>query len=186
MLQSLALRLFVPISIALALASCQQPSTTTSAASSPTTTAATPSTTSPTASPASPKAEASPTPSPLETASPTASPSESPKADAGKSDANGDDKIKQLDTVIKENADYKEMYEATEGVKYITLVSTETCKALNSGVALNTLIAELEKEFDKQKDSLPAEKLAKLKEYTGFVVGGSVAVVCPEHKDKLK
>ena len=196
MLQSLALRLFVPVSIALALASCQQPSATTSTSSSPTTTATTSSTASPTAIPASPKADASPKTTPSESASPKASPSESPKADAGKADAgkadagkadaDQSDKIKQLDSVIKENGEYKEMYEATEGVKYITLVSTETCKALNAGVPLNTLVAEFEKEFDKQKDSLPADKLTKLKEYTGFVVGGSVAVLCPEHKDKLK
>ena len=184
MLQHLAVRLLLPVSITLAVASCQQPSATTSSSPSVAASASPAPTASPSASPSA-SVEASPTPSPsaspTESASPTASPSESPKANADNSD-----KIKQLDDVIKENAEYKEMYEATDGVKYITLVSTETCKALNAGVALNTLTDELEKEFDKQKDTIPADKLTKLKEYTGFVVGASVVVTCPEHKDKLK
>ncbi len=88
--------------------------------------------------------------------------------------------------LIKENAEYKEMYEATGGIKYIGLVETETCKALDSGVPINTLTDALEKEFDKQGGSLPADKLAKLKEYTGFVLGASVVISCPQHKDKIK
>ena len=80
------------------------------------------------------------------------------------------------------------MYEATGGEKYVSLVTSETCKALDSGVPFATLIDALEKEFDKQgsTNSIPADKLAKLKEYTGYVVGGSVAIACPQHKDKIK
>ena len=78
------------------------------------------------------------------------------------------------------------MYEATGGIKYIGLVETETCKALDSGVPINTLTDALEKEFDKQGGSIPADKLAKLKEYTGFVLGASVVISCPQHKDKIK
>jgi hypothetical protein len=87
---------------------------------------------------------------------------------------------------VKENAEYKEMYEATKGIEYISLVETETCKALDSGVPLDTLVETLEKEFDKQGDSIPADKLTKLKEYTGFVLGASVVISCPQHKDKIK
>ncbi|NMF56563.1 hypothetical protein [Pseudanabaena yagii] len=78
------------------------------------------------------------------------------------------------------------MYEATGGIKYVGLVETETCKALDQGVPFATLIDALEKEFDKQGSSLPPAKLTKLKEYTGFVVGSSVAIACPQHKDKIK
>ncbi|TYQ29103.1 hypothetical protein PseudUWO311_02925 [Pseudanabaena sp. UWO311] len=78
------------------------------------------------------------------------------------------------------------MYEATGGIKYIGLVEAETCKALDSGVPMKTLTDALEKEFDKQGSSIPADKLTKLKEYTGFVLGASVAISCPQHKDKIK
>jgi hypothetical protein len=78
------------------------------------------------------------------------------------------------------------MYEATGGEKYVGLVETETCKALDAGVPFATLIDALEKEFDKQGSTMPADKLLKLKEYTGFVVGASVAIACPQHKDKIK
>jgi hypothetical protein len=78
------------------------------------------------------------------------------------------------------------MYDATNGIKYIGLVETETCKALDQGVPFPTLIDALEKEFDKQGSSMPADKLTKLKEYTGFVVGASVVISCPQHKDKIK
>jgi hypothetical protein len=78
------------------------------------------------------------------------------------------------------------MYEATGGIKYIGLVETETCKALDQGVPLEALTGALEKEFDKQGSSLPADKLTKLKEYTGFVLGASVMIACPQHKDKIK
>jgi hypothetical protein len=162
MLKHFAGHLLLPVSIALALASCQQPSATTTA-SSP-----------------SVVASASPTESPKASASPTTS--ESPKADAAPSSS----KTKDIDAIIKENAEYKEMYEATDGIKYIGLVETETCKALDSGVPFPTLIDALEKEFDKQGSSIPADKLAKLKEYTGFVVGASVVISCPQHKDKIK
>ncbi|MFN5967998.1 MAG: hypothetical protein ACK46E_23370, partial [Pseudanabaena sp.] len=66
------------------------------------------------------------------------------------------------------------------------LVETETCKALDQGVPFATLIDSLEKEFDKQGSSLPPAKLTKLKEYTGFVLGASVMIACPQHKDKIK
>ena len=78
------------------------------------------------------------------------------------------------------------MYEATGGIKYVGLVETETCKALDSGVDLQTLTSALEKEFDKQGDTLSPEKLTQLKEYTGFLVGASVALSCPQHVDKIK
>jgi hypothetical protein len=162
MLKHFAGHLLLPVSIALALASCQQPSATTTAPSP------------------SVVASASPTESPKASASPTTS--ESPKADAAPSSS----KTKDIDAIIKENAEYKEMYEATDGIKYIGLVETETCKALDSGVPFPTLIDALEKEFDKQGSSIPADKLAKLKEYTGFVVGASVVISCPQHKDKIK
>jgi hypothetical protein len=87
---------------------------------------------------------------------------------------------------VRENAEYKEMYEATGGIKYVGQVETETCKALDQGVPFKTLVDALEKEFDKQGSSLPAEKLTKLKEYTGYVIGGSVLIACPQHKDKIK
>ena len=168
MLKHFAGHLLLPVSIALALASCQQPSATTTAPSP------------------SVVASASPTESPKASASPTTS--ESPKADVSpKSDtAPSSDKTKDIDAIIKENAEYKEMYEATDGIKYIGLVETETCKALDSGAPFPTLIDALEKEFDKQGSSIPADKLAKLKEYTGFVVGASVVISCPQHKDKIK
>jgi hypothetical protein len=51
---------------------------------------------------------------------------------------------------------------------------------------MKTLTDALEKEFDKQGSSIPADKLTKLKEYTGFVLGASVAISCPQHKDKIK
>ena len=172
MLKHFAGHLLLPVSIALALASCQQPSATTTTPSPSVAASA-----SPTASPTeSPKADATSTTS----ASPKAD--ESPKADASPSSA----KTEDIDAMVKENAEYKEMYEATDGIKYIGLVETETCKALDSGVPFPTLIDALEKEFDKQGSSMPAEKLAKLKEYTGFVVGASVVISCPQHKDKIK
>ena len=85
-----------------------------------------------------------------------------------------------------QNPEYKEMYEATGGIKYIGLVETESCSALDKGVPLDTLTDALEKEFDKQGGSIPADKLAKLKEYTGFIIGASVMISCPQHKDKIK
>lgn len=172
MLKHFAGRLLLPVSIALALASCQQPSATPTDPSPSVAASA-----SPTASPTeSPKADVTPTTS----ASPEGD--ESPKADASPSSA----KTEDIDAMVKENAEYKEMYEATDGIKYIGLVETETCKALDSGVPFPTLIDALEKEFDKQGSSIPADKLAKLKEYTGFVVGASVVISCPQHKDKIK
>ncbi len=179
MLKHFAGRLLLAVSITLAVASCQQPSATTSPSPS-------------VAASASPTKAASPSESPKASASPTAS--ESPKADASpkadtstKSDtAPSSDKTKDIDAMIKSNGEYKEMYEATNGIKYIGLVETETCKALDSGVPFQTLIDALEKEFDKQGGSMPADKLTKLKEYTGFVVGASVVISCPQHKDKIK
>ena len=169
MLKRLAGSLLLPVSIALALASCQQPSAT----------------------PTAPSASASPSASTSPKAD--ASPSASPKADAPKADAapKGDvaasaGKTKDIDSLVKEQAEYKEMYEATGGIKYIGLVETETCKALDSGVPIKTLTDALEKEFDKQGTTMPADKLAKLKEYTGFVLGASVVISCPQHKDKIK
>ena len=169
MIKHFAKLLLLPVSVALAIASCQQPPAPTT--TSPSVAAST----SPTAS-ASPKASESPKPA----ESPKAS--ESPKADAAPSSA----KTKDVDTFIKGNAEYKEMYDATDGIKYIGLVETETCKALDQGVPFATLIDALEKEFDKQGTAIPADKLTKLKEYTGFVVGASVAISCPQHKDKIK
>ncbi|MFN7860730.1 MAG: hypothetical protein ACK5P2_13705, partial [Pseudanabaena sp.] len=107
-------------------------------------------------------------------------------ADTTKSEAPSSPKTKDIDNFIKGNAEYKEMYEATGGIKYIGLVETETCKALDQGVPLEALTGALEKEFDKQSSSLPADKLTKLKEYTGFVLGASVMIACPQHKDKIK
>ncbi len=171
MIKHFAKRLLLPVSVALAIASCQQPPATTT---SPSVAAST----SPTASPSSASPKASESPKPAE--SPKAS--ESPKADAAPSSA----KTKDVDAFIKGNAEYKEMYAATDGIKYIGLVETETCKALDQGVPFATLIDALEKEFDKQGTAIPADKLTKLKEYTGFVVGASVAISCPQHKDKIK
>ena len=165
MLKYFAKRLLLPISITLAVASCQQPNATTTA---PATSIAA-------------SASISPTASPSATASIKAS--ETPKAD---SSAPSSPKTKDVDAFIKQNAEYKEMYDATDGIKYIGLVETETCKALDQGVPFATLIDALEKEFDKQGSSLPADKLNKLKEYTGFVVGASVAIACPQHADKIK
>ena len=170
MIKHFAGHLLLPVSIALALASCQQPSATTPAPSPSVAASASPSV----------SPSASPTESPKVSASPTTS--ASPKADAAPSTA----KTKEIDDVIKANAEYKEMYDATDGIKYIGLVETETCKALDSGVPFPTLIDTLEKEFDKQGGSMPADKLTKLKEYTGFVVGASVVISCPQHKDKIK
>ena len=170
MIKHFAGHLLLPVSIALALASCQQPSATTPAPSPSVAASASPSV----------SPSASPTESPKVSASPTTS--ASPKADAAPSTA----KTKEIDDVIKANAEYKEMYDATDGIKYIGLVETETCKALDSGVPFPTLIDALEKEFDKQGGSMPADKLTKLKEYTGFVVGASVVISCPQHKDKIK
>ena len=165
MLKYFAKRLLLPISITLAVASCQQPNATTT---SPATSIAA-------------SASISPTASPSATASIKAS--ETPKAD---SSAPSSPKTKDVDAFIKQNAEYKEMYDATDGIKYIGLVETETCKALDQGVPFATLIDALEKEFDKQGSSIPADKLNKLKEYTGFVVGASVAIACPQHTDKIK
>jgi len=165
MLKYFAKSLLLPISITLAVASCQQPSTTTTA---PATSIAA-------------SASISPTASPSATASTKAS--ETPKAN---SSAPSSPKTKDVDAFIKQNAEYKEMYDATDGIKYVGLVETETCKALDQGVPFATLIDALEKEFDKQGSSMPADKLNKLKEYTGFVVGASVAIACPQHTDKIK
>lgn len=169
MLQYFAKRLLLPISITLVVASCQQPSATTT---TPATSIAASASISPTVTPSA---------NPSATASTTAS--ETPKAD---SSAASSPKTKDVDAFIKQNAEYKEMYDATDGIKYVGLVETETCKALDQGVPFATLIDALEKEFDKQGSSMPADKLNKLKEYTGFVVGASVAIACPQHADKIK
>ena len=161
MLKSFSKYLFMSAAITLAIASCQQPSATTT---SPT----------PSVAAASPQA----TPSRIASASP------SPKASSTANPSSA--KTKDVDAFVKGNTEYKEMYDATDGVKYVGLVETETCKALDAGVPFPTLIDALEKEFDKQGSSMPAEKLTKLKEYTGFVVGASVAIACPQHKDKIK
>lgn len=178
MLKHFAKYLLVPISVALAVASCQQPTVTTSPSVSAS---------------ATPKASELPETKrselPKASESPTAKASEAPKAsESPKSDtaAASSAKTKDVDDFLKGNAEYKEMYEATGGIKYVGLVETETCKALDSGVPFATLIDALEKEFDKQGGSIPPDKLTKLKEYTGFVVGASVAIACPQHKDKIK
>jgi hypothetical protein len=165
MIKHFAKRLLLPVSVALAVASCQQPSATTTSSSS---------------------VSASPTTSASAKASESPKTSDASKADKDKSDAPSSPKTKDVDAFVKENAEYKEFYEATGGIKYVGLVETETCKALDQGVPLATLIDALEKEFDKQGSSVPADKLTKLKEYTGFVLGSSIAIACPQHKDKLK
>ncbi len=45
---------------------------------------------------------------------------------------------------------------------------------VGSGSSFATLTDALEKEFDKQGSSIPADKLTKLKEYTGFVLGAQM------------
>ncbi|MBD2189180.1 hypothetical protein [Pseudanabaena mucicola] len=180
MIKHFAGRLLLPVSIALAVASCQQPSATTT--SSPSVSASAPATTTTTTT-------TTTTASPTASASPSASPEASAaikEGDTTASAASASEKTKAIESVVKENAEYKEMYEATKGIEYIALVETESCKALDSGVPLDTLVETLEKEFDKQGDSIPADKLTKLKEYTGFVLGASVVISCPQHKDKIK
>ena len=172
MIKYFAKRLLLPVSVALAIASCQQPPATTT---SPSVVASA----SPPASPSSASPKASESPKPIESPKAAAA----PQADAA---APFSAKTKDVDAFIKGNTEYKEMYESTDGIKYIGLVETETCKALDQGVPFATLIDALEKEFDKQGTAIPVDKLTKLKEYTGFVVGASVAISCPQHKDKIK
>ena len=171
-----ATRLLLPISIALAVTSCQQPSATTSTSSPSVAASASPTTTSTTTT----------TTTSTTTASPSASPEASASPSANAEQTASSAKTKDVDAFIQQNAQYKEMYEATGGIKYVGLVETETCKALDSGVDMATLTSALEKEFDKQGDTLSPEKLTQLKEYTGFLVGASVALACPQHVDKIK
>ena len=178
MTKHFATRLLLPISIALAVTSCQQPSATNPTSSPSVAASASPTTTSTTTTTTTATTTAAPSESPSPEAS--ASPSDKPEETASSS------KTKDVDAFIQQNAQYKEMYEATGGIKYVGLVETETCKALDSGVDMATLTSALEKEFDKQGDTLSPEKLTQLKEYTGFLVGASVALACPQHVDKIK
>ncbi|MEA5489026.1 MULTISPECIES: protein kinase domain-containing protein [Pseudanabaena] len=123
-------------------------------------------------------------PKPIEAPKPPTS-AETPKANASpNASANYSSGAKQIDTEVRQGNQYKELYDATGGISYISLVEIETCKALDQGVNFKDLITALNKEFDKQANSIPAEKLTKLKEYTGLVSAASILYSCPKHMDK--
>lgn len=182
MLQRFAKYFLLPVSVSVAVASCQQPPS-----------ATTPPPATPVA--AAPKSTPSEAPKPPEAPKPSesAKPSEAPKPpEAPKSSeapAAGSDNAKKIVDLIQEKPEYKEMYELTGGDKYVKEAEKVTCQSLDAGMPLPDLLNLLEKEFDKPTSSgktIPPAMLNKLKEYTGALIGASVIVSCPQHKAKLQ